>query len=199
MLIVLWCSPVLAEVLTFEDLYLSDDNEYYAKIPNAYGGLNWSENFYQLDGSDPVWTNLGYDKGRVSDNHVAFNCWEKDVTVTAPNGRFDFNGAYLTAAWNDGLNIQATGYFNSVLLHDQTVVVDTTGPTWFSFNYLGIDELKFSSSGGTPNPNNTWLGDGTHFVMDNFTFTEPIPEPATMILLGSGLIGVLGLKRKLRK
>jgi len=32
-----------------------------------------------------------------------------------------------------------------------------------------------------------------------FESTTPVPEPSTMLLLGSGLIGLLGFRKRLRK
>ena len=81
--------------------------------------------------------------------------------------------------------------------YSETVVVDITGLTLFDFDFLGIDTLVFTSFGGV-NPGLN--GDGTQFVMDNFTFNETkgVPEPAsTLGLLAFGALGASSvLKRK---
>jgi len=40
--------------------------------------------------------------------------------------------------------------------------------------------------------------DWSGYAIDDFSFTSPIPEPATIFLLGVGLLGVAGLVRKKR-
>lgn len=184
-------APAQAIVLTFDDLPSTFD-----PIPNGYGGLNWDK-FYYLDSSNYVIPS-GYFNGTVSPNNVAYNAFANPARVRSPRGTFDFEGAYLTGAWNNGLNITVDGYHNSTLLYSQTVTVDTTSPTWFTFNYDGINFLRFTSFGGI---NAGYGGGGAHFAMDNFTvdnFTV-VPEPFTLLGVGTALGFGAAFKRKVNK
>lgn len=180
----LFCGEsLMATVLTFDDVTLALDGP----IPNGYGGLNWT-NMYVLNSTNPALAGSGYDNGTVSGEYVAFN-WFANI-ATASNGIFDFNGAYLTGAWRDGLSITVTGFFGAAELYTQTVVVDHDAPTWFGFNYLGIDRVEFESFGGVEVPG--LGGEGAHFAMDNFTINEVVDDRPTSVPDGGSTLVLLG-------
>lgn len=184
--------PAHAELITFDDI---SDNGYGTQISNGYHGLNWN-NFYALN--TPAYNPSGYQNGTVSFNNVAFNGYGGTADILAASGTFTFTSAYLTGAWNDGLNIQVDGYQAGNLLFTQTVTVDSTSPTLFNFNYANVDDVRFTSSGGTPHGYN---GGGEHFAMDNVTVNAAaVPEASSVagLALMSGA-GLLGLKLRRRK
>jgi hypothetical protein len=184
-----------ATVLTFDDIAPISG---FASIPNGYGGFNW-DNFDYANGSSPLVTRTGYDNGRVSGDYVAFNGFGNPAIVS--DSVFDFNNAYLTAAWNDGLSVTVEGLNNGAALYSKTVVVDTTQPTLVNFDYFGVDQLRFTSFGGVEPDYLQGKGAGTQFALDNFTFNEKatsVPEPTLLPALLSIAILSAGsaLKRK---
>ena len=150
-----------ATTLTFDDLPAAGNG---SSVPNGYGGFTWS-NFYYLNASNyaPV---SGYAHGTVSGPNVAYNGY--GMTAAVSGTTFNFVGAYLTGAWNDDLSVTVVAYDHGVLVDQQTVVVDTDAPTWFEFDFMGITDLVFSSSGGRGAGYN---GSGPHFALDDFTFS----------------------------
>lgn len=184
-----------ASTLTFDDIGIG------GHIPDGYGGLQWSPYFHYLAASDnaALFGGSGYDNGTVSGSYVAYN--NSAQVISASGATFDFNSAYLTAAWNTGLNITVTGMQGAVTAYSQTVVVNTTAPALFTFNYLGIDQLIFSSSGGTSDLFPQYGDDGTHFVIDDMRINEPVSQPvpdsaSAFALLGLGLAGIGAIRRK---
>jgi len=132
-----------------------------AAVPTGYGGLNWNY-FTVLDGVHYIHNPSGYGAGVVSTNNVVYSTGVASITNANP---FNLFSAYLTAAWNDNLQLEAKGYANGVLIYDNTYTLSATNPTLINFNYLGVTEVDFTSSGGTQHPG-YYVG-GPHFVIDN--------------------------------
>lgn len=182
-----------AAVITFDDL---PSVEFSEAISNGYQGFDWSWFSYIDKFAMP---NTGFEKGVVSGQHGAYNNFA--ATATTSGSLFDFNGAYLTGAWNNGLNIEVTGFLGGTVSHSKTVIVNTVKAQWFDFNFFGIDALSFRSYGGERN--SQLDNDGEHFIVDNFTYNEPRPatqvsEPSGLMLIGLGII-ILGLASNRRK
>ena len=157
-------------VVTFDDL----DGADFPLVTNGYSGLNWS-NFYALNGVTQ--SNSGYQPGVISASNVAYNGYGTEATLSQ-SSPFNLVSAYLTAAWYDNLQVELKGYVSGFLLYDSTYTLSATTPTNILFNYLGVTEVDFFSSGGTPHYG--YGGDGTQFVVDNMIVIEGSGNPINL-------------------
>ncbi|BAZ53330.1 hypothetical protein NIES4103_60040 [Nostoc sp. NIES-4103] len=186
-----------ALILTFDNLpVLTADESYYNPIPNGYGRFNW-DNFYYFNSSAEDYDPSGYVYGTVSTLNIAFNGYANSATVSTVNSKaeqFDFKSAYLTGAWNDGLNILVEGFLDEIVKYSTTVIVDSTSPTLVHFDFLGINNLRFTSYGGV---DAGYSGEGEQFILDNFTYEyKAVPEPAIILGLFTVASFGVGLRRQ---
>jgi hypothetical protein len=176
-----------ANVITFDDI---PSMERPVVIQDGYGGFNWNNfNVYNHNWAQIRNSESGYYNGVVSGDWVGYNAWANVASID--NGNFTFTGAYLTGVWNDGLNVNVVGKRDGVEIYNTTFVVDTYGPKWCNFDFTDIDNLVFTSFGGTAHPK--LPGHGEHFVIDNFTFIQKsVPEPTTLSIISIGLMALWG-------
>jgi hypothetical protein len=159
-----WGVNLTTNLITFDDLGEATGQE-GIEIPNYYGysGFTWT-NFYVIDGINYYGNPSGYEPGTISSNNVAYN-GNGDPATIASSQPFSLVSADLTAAWNDALELEVQGYLSGALIYDNTYTLSSTSPTVVTFNYSGVDEVNFISSGGIQNSNYVYSGE--QFAMDN--------------------------------
>jgi len=174
-----------ADLINFDDLPSAQ-----GLIPSPYSGFNWS-NWGALKTIFPA---SGYTPGTVSPNNTTFNSNGQPASFSSSTS-FTVNSLWATAAWRDGLSVTFSGYgLGDSLVYTRTVSPSATEPTLYAFNWTDIYKFEVSTAGGTYHPgyDDNW----TQVAIDDITVNVPVPTPATIALLGLGLVGMGAARRK---
>ncbi|MEW6265792.1 MAG: DUF4465 domain-containing protein [Thermodesulfobacteriota bacterium] len=120
-----------------------------------------------------------------------------------------FYGDWMTEAfeYGDWFRLSITGYKDlsptgvvefylaDYRSSDQNAWYIVDAWTWVDLSALGVvDSLSFSLSGSDSGAYG--LNTPAYFALDNLTSAAPVPIPGAVWLFGSGLLGLIGLRRK---
>ena len=161
-----------AVVVNFDDLVGQ------ALVPNGYGGINWNDE----------WTYYGWTQDPYNPSSPPVRVYD-----FVSEGKFDFvtpdqtfNGAWFSGV--DTTTVKFNLYNDGILVASTLPIFMSNVPTFLDSGYSGLVDVVGVLSNAPD-----------FFVMDDVTYGgHQVPEPATLMLFGVGLVGV-GIARRLRR
>jgi hypothetical protein len=156
----------MATVLNFDDL--AD-----GIVPASYGGLDWSAGNWTAFATpaEPYTAHSG--SGRVATGFLA-----DSASSTIRFGQTSiFDGAFFAGLGGAVLNFEL--YLGGQKVHSSATLDPSATSRFLASGYAGlIDTVQVKSA------------NHGEFVMDDFTFTQTVPEPHSYVLLLAGLLAV---------
>ena len=202
--LLMMATPALATTVTFDDLNVPEHEPGEKLIPAGmtYSGLQW-ENFGALN-PQIAYQSWQSDYDRLQDypeDWIAFNLNGYPAAISSDQ-EWTWDGMWATAAWTGGVDLlQITGTLNGNEVFNRLVPLQDYSSTWISGEeQVTVDTLSFvmcrmDGYGNFVPESQAWFG------MDDFEYhrVAPVPEPATLLLFGSGLAALAGTGMKKKK
>jgi hypothetical protein len=160
------------------------------QIPDGYGGFHWDPNFYNVN-NGYLQTNYGFSYGAPSGG-AAFNAFDGRQVSLWRDTPFTFEGAYFSTWGNDDQYSNMSSLTVTILAYDsQNQLLGTIESSLPAdqFIFVGADipnvsKLVFDNDGIS----------GHRWLMDDLTY-EAVPEPASLIISGSGISALFFVAR----
>jgi len=188
------CLPgmALASIMGFDDLTANQDSNTWGFVPASYQGFTWTG--FEFITNAAFTTPYGNTGNFPSPSNAAYNGDVGNLTVTIDFGaKRDVLDAYFRSFGQNNafqsfsaqtVTLKGLDAADNVI---DTLVVNLSAAAMVdpTINFYGVNKLSITSDRA-----------GHYWVMDNLT---TVPLPPTLLLLGSGLVGLIGLRRKPRR
>jgi hypothetical protein len=170
-----------ATVISFDDL---PGNVFFP--PAGYEFFQWGGgggNTSWVVATDGGFLDLGVNENAHSGSRYVWANGSNALSMS--DGLFDFNSFWVANA-SVPVTATARGFLLGTEIYTQQFNAQVDTYSFVTLNFLGIDSIVFDSHAG-------------NLYMDDLTFsggTAPVPEPASLLLVGTGAASLLARHRR---